>query len=283
MVASDQAKLSGKVALVTGASRGIGRAIALAFAEAGADVAVNYRSRAADAEMVRDRIRALGRRSVAIAADVSVAADVQRLVGEVRAALGPVDLLVNNAGIARPQRLDEITEADWDEIIDVNLKSCFLVTQAVLAEMRSRGFGRIINLSSVAAQIGGVISPQYAASKAGMLGMMRYYARHLAREGITVNAIAPALIETDMVTTNVNARAGSDSGGAVRVGGRSGRRRRDARRQRLHHGTDDQREWRLVPDIARRGRGLDRARELEVRRKLMACQSLFAWSARFVP
>ena len=199
--------LAGRVALVTGASRGIGRAIALAVAEAGADVAVNYRSRAADADMVRDRIRALGRRSIAIAADVSVAADVQRLVGEVRAALGPVDLLVNNAGIARPQRLDEITEADWDEIIDGNLKSCFLVTQAVLADMRSRGFGRIINLSSVAAQIGGVISPQYAASKAGMLGMMRYYARHLAREGITVNAIAPALIETDMVTTNVNARA----------------------------------------------------------------------------
>ena len=198
--------LSSRVALVTGASRGIGRAIALALAEAGADVAVNYRSRAADADMVRDRIRALGRRSVAIAADVSVAADVQRLVGEVRAALGPVDLLVNNAGIARQQRLDEITEADWDEIIDGNLKSCFLVTQAVLEDMRSRGFGRIINLSSVAAQIGGVVSPQYAASKAGMLGMMRYYARHLAREGITVNAIAPALIETDMVTTNLKAR-----------------------------------------------------------------------------
>lgn len=191
---------------MTGASRGIGRAIAIALAEAGADVAVNYRSRAADADMVRDRIRALGRKSIAIAADVSVAADVQRLVGEVRAALGPVDLLVNNAGIARPQPLDEITEADWDEIIDGNLKSCFLVTQAVLADMRSRGFGRIINLSSVAAQIGGVISPQYAASKAGVLGMMRYYARHLAREGITVNAIAPALIETDMVTTNMNAR-----------------------------------------------------------------------------
>ena len=199
-------ELAGRVALVTGASRGIGRAIALAFAEAGADVAVNYRSRAADADMVRDRIRTLGRRAVAIAADVSVAADVQRLVGEVRAALGPIDLLVNNAGIARPQPLDEITEADWDEIVDGNLKSCFLVTQAVLADMRSRGFGRIINLSSVAAQIGGVISPQYAASKAGMLGMMRYYARHLAREGITVNAIAPALIETEMVTTNMNAR-----------------------------------------------------------------------------
>jgi 3-oxoacyl-[acyl-carrier protein] reductase len=198
--------LASRVALVTGASRGIGEAIALALAGAGAAVAVNYKSRAADAEAVRDRIRALGRRSIAIAADVSLAADVQRLVDEVRTGLGPIDILVNNAGIARAQKLDEITEADWDQIIDGNLKSCFLVTQAVLPDMRSRRFGRIINLSSVAAQIGGVISPQYAASKAGMLGMTRYYARHLAREGITVNAIAPALIETDMVTSNPNAR-----------------------------------------------------------------------------
>jgi 3-oxoacyl-[acyl-carrier protein] reductase len=198
--------LASRVALVTGASRGIGEGIALALAEAGAAVAVNYKSRAADADAVRDRIRALGRRSIAIAADVSRAADVERLVGEVRAGLGPIDILVNNAGIARAQKLDEITEADWDQIIDGNLKSCFLVTQAVLPDMRSRRFGRIINLSSVAAQIGGVISPQYAASKAGMLGLTRYYARHLAREGITVNAIAPALIETDMVTSNPNAR-----------------------------------------------------------------------------
>jgi 3-oxoacyl-[acyl-carrier protein] reductase len=198
--------LGSRVALVTGASRGIGEAIALALAGAGAAVAVNYKSRAADADAVRDRIRALGRRSIAIAADVSLAADVQRLVDEVRTGLGPIDILVNNAGIARAQKLDEITEADWDQIIDGNLKSCFLVTQAVLPDMRSRRFGRIINLSSVAAQIGGVISPQYAASKAGMLGMTRYYARHLAREGITVNAIAPALIETDMVTSNPNAR-----------------------------------------------------------------------------
>jgi 3-oxoacyl-[acyl-carrier protein] reductase len=192
---------------VTGGSRGIGRAIALALAEAGADVAVNYKSRAADADAVKDRIRALGRQSIAIAADVSVAADVQRLASQVRGALGPIDILVNNAGIARPQQLEEITEGDWDEIVDGNLKSCFLVTQAVLPDMRSRRFGRIVNLSSVAAQIGGVISPQYAASKAGMLGLTRYYARHLAREGITVNAIAPALIETDMVASNRNARA----------------------------------------------------------------------------
>ena len=200
-------KLSGRVALVTGASRGIGRAIALALAEAGANVAVNYRSRTSDAKDVADRIQQLGRTSTVVAADVSVAQDVHRLVDHVTTHLGPIDILVNNAGIAQPQPLDAITEADWDTIVDVNLKSCFLMTQAVLPDMRRRQFGRIINLSSVAAQVGGVISPQYAASKAGMLGLTRYYARHLAREGITVNAIAPALVETDMVTSNPNARA----------------------------------------------------------------------------
>jgi 3-oxoacyl-[acyl-carrier protein] reductase len=199
--------LSGRVALVTGASRGIGRSIALALAEAGASVAVNFRSRARDAAEVAARIHQIGRASTVVAADVSVAQDVTRLVTDVAERLGPIDILVNNAGIARPQPLDAITEADWDEIVDVNLKSCFLVTQAVLPGMRSRRFGRIINLSSVAAQVGGVISPQYAASKAGMLGLTRYYARHLAAEGITVNAIAPALVETEMVTSNPNARA----------------------------------------------------------------------------
>jgi 3-oxoacyl-[acyl-carrier protein] reductase len=202
---SDREKLAGRVALVTGASRGIGRAIAIALGDAGSDVAVNYKSRAEEAQAVCDRIVAAGRRAIAVRADVSRAQEVQRLIDEVRSSLGPIDILVNNAGIARPQKLDDISEADWDEIVDGNLKSCFLVTQAALPEMRSRRFGRIINLSSVAAQVGGVISPQYAASKAGMLGLTRFYARHLAREGVTVNAIAPALIETEMVTSNPNA------------------------------------------------------------------------------
>jgi 3-oxoacyl-[acyl-carrier protein] reductase len=113
---------------------------------------------------------------------------------------------VNNAGIARPQAIEDITEADWDETLTVNLKSCFLMTQAALPGMRSRQWGRIVNISSVAAQIGGVIGPHYAASKAGMLGLTRSYAQRLAKEGITVNAIAPALVETDMVTSNPNAR-----------------------------------------------------------------------------
>jgi 3-oxoacyl-[acyl-carrier protein] reductase len=199
--------LKGRVALVTGSSRGIGRAIALALAEAGADIALNYLTRAAGAASAEAQIREMNRRCVSIQADVSVAKDVARLLGECEERLGPVDILVNNAGIARPQAIEEITERDWDEVIAVNLKSCFLVTQAVLPGMRARKWGRVVNLSSVAAQVGGVVGPHYAASKAGMHGLTHYYARHLAKEGITVNAIAPALIETDMVAANPNARA----------------------------------------------------------------------------
>ena len=197
--------LTGRTALVTGASRGIGRAVALALAEAGADVAVNYRSAAEAAREVESQIAALGRRAIAVQADVSSAADVARLVGTVEERLGGIDILVNNAGIARPQPLTEITEQDWDELIAVNLKSCFLVTQAVLPGMRARRWGRIVNISSVAAHVGGVVGPHYAASKAGMLGLTHSYAALLAQEGITANAISPALIDTDMVRNNLNA------------------------------------------------------------------------------
>ena len=198
-------ELQGKVALVTGSSRGIGRAIAVALARAGADVAINYKTRADEAKQVESEIAGLGRRCIAIQADVSLSSDVDRLVDAVRTELGPIDILVNNAGIARVQGIDEITEKDWDELIAVNLKSCFLMTQAVLPDMRARHWGRIINLSSVAAHVGGVVGPHYAASKAGMLGLTHFYASRLAQEGITVNAISPALIETEMVTANLNA------------------------------------------------------------------------------
>lgn len=158
-------------------------------------MAVNYRSRQPDIEGC-----------LIAQADVSQASEVERLVKTVEAQLGPVEILVNNAGITRPQPLDAITERDWDELIAINLKSCFLVTQAVLPGMRARRWGRIINISSVAAQTGGVVGPHYAASKAGMIGLTHSYANLLAREGITVNAIAPALIETEMVTSNPKAR-----------------------------------------------------------------------------
>jgi 3-oxoacyl-[acyl-carrier protein] reductase len=199
-------ELTGKIALVTGGSRGIGRAAALSLAKAGADVAVNFQHREAEAQAVCREIEGIGRRALELRADVSEAAEVARLVETVQKGLGGVDILVNNAGISRPQPLPEITEQDWDDVLTINLKSMFLVTQAVLPGMRERKWGRIINLSSVAAQLGGVIGPHYAASKAGAIGLTHSYAALLAKEGITANAIAPALVETEMVTSNPKAR-----------------------------------------------------------------------------
>ncbi len=199
-------ELTGKVALVTGAGRGVGRAIALALAANGVHVAVNFRSRQAEADEVRSQIEALGKRCVLIGSDVSLAAEVSSLVEIVQRELGPIGILVNNAGIARPEPVEGITEQSWDEVLAVNLKSQFLLIQAVLPLMRTQRWGRIINLSSVAAQVGGVVGPHYAASKAGILGLTHYYAALLTKEGITVNAIAPALINTDMITGNPKAR-----------------------------------------------------------------------------
>jgi 3-oxoacyl-[acyl-carrier protein] reductase len=178
----------------------------VALARAGADVAVNDRTREDAARETAEQITALGRRCLVVTADVSVAAEITRLAAAVEAGLGPIAVLVNNAGVARPLPLDQLTEQDFDEMIAVNLKSAFLLTQAVLPGMRARRWGRVINMSSIAAQTGGVIGPHYAASKAGMLGLTHSYAALLAKEGITVNAIAPALIETEMITSNPKAR-----------------------------------------------------------------------------
>jgi 3-oxoacyl-[acyl-carrier protein] reductase len=191
---------SGKIALISGASRGIGRGCAVALAEAGADIAVNYRNREESARETCSLIESLGRRAIPIQADVSMASDVGRMIKTIERELGAVGILVNNAGIAKRHPLDEIREEDWDEIIAVNLKSAFLVTQAVLPGMRARRWGRIVNISSGAAQIGGVVGPHYAASKAGVLGLTHAYASLLIKEGITANAVAPSLIETEMVT-----------------------------------------------------------------------------------
>ena len=197
--------LKNRVALVTGGSRGIGAGIAVALATAGAAVAVNYREQGAAAQSVCAEIASLGRKAIAVQADVSRAQEITRMVSELESSLGPVDILVNNAAIAKPRPFEEITETEWDEILRVNLKSVFLVTQAVIAGMRKRKWGRIINLSSVAAQTGGAVGAHYAASKAGIIGLTHSCASSFIKDGITVNAIAPALIETDMVTSNPNA------------------------------------------------------------------------------
>jgi 3-oxoacyl-[acyl-carrier protein] reductase len=198
--------LLGKRALVTGASRGIGREIARALGGAGAQVALNYRRREQEAQSLHQEITRAGGRAITIRADVSKSNEINSLMRQVTEAFGGIDILINNAGIAYPKAVEELTEDDWDETLDTNLKSAFLITQAVLPTMRAQRWGRLVFLSSVAAQVGGVIGPHYAASKAGMHGMMHYYAAHLAKEGITSNVIAPALIRTEMVTSNPRAK-----------------------------------------------------------------------------
>jgi 3-oxoacyl-[acyl-carrier protein] reductase len=188
-----------RVALVTGGSRGIGRAVALALAQSGADVAVNYRERALEAKAVCETIRAQGRRSVALAADVSRADAVAALVRAAQDTLGPIDVLINNAGIALVRGVDDLTEADFDHTMAVNLKSAFLCIQAVLPGMRARGWGRIVNISSGAARGAGAIGPHYNASKAALEGLTRGYAARLVKHGITVNAVSPSLIDTEMI------------------------------------------------------------------------------------
>ena len=192
--------LTNRVALVTGGSRGIGRAIALALADAGANVAVNYREAADNAHAVADALRAAGRRAIAVAADVSDGIAVAHMVTQIVTDLGPIDLLINNAGIAQIRTVDELTEADFDHTITVNLKSAFLCTQAVLPHMRAQRWGRIVNISSGAARGAGGIGVHYNASKAGIEGLTRGYAARLVTEGITVNAVAPSLIDTDMMS-----------------------------------------------------------------------------------
>jgi 3-oxoacyl-[acyl-carrier protein] reductase len=207
--------LAGKIALVTGGSRGIGRACAVALAQAGADVAVNYRERQDAAREVCSLLERLGRRAFPIQADVSRSSDVSRMVKAVEGELGTIEILVNNAGVARRYPWDQVPEEGWDEIMNTNLKSAFLVTQAVLPGMRARKWGRIINISSSAAATGGVVGPYYAASKAGLLGLTHGYASLTLKEGITVNAVAPSLIETDMALQDLRVDPKSTSIGRL--------------------------------------------------------------------
>ncbi len=200
--------LTGRVALVTGASRGIGAAIALGLAEAGARVAINYRERAVEAENVAAAVTAAGSRAITLQADVSNNEAVATMLRRMTDQFGAPDILINNAGIALIRGIDDLTEADFDQTISVNLKSVFLCTQAVLPHMRTQGWGRIVNISSGAARGAGGVGLHYNASKAGMEGLTRGYAARLVKQHITVNAVAPSLIETDMVRSGVASSPG---------------------------------------------------------------------------
>jgi len=196
----DVGPLTGKKAIVTGSGRGIGRAIALAFASAGADVVVNARTEA-NARAVADEIEALGRKALVIAADVSNTAAAEALINDVLGQWQTLDILVNNAGITRDGLLMRMKEEDWDSVLDVNLKSAFNTTKAASRAMMRQKRGAIINISSVVGIMGNPGQANYAASKAGLIGFTKATARELAGRGITVNAIAPGFIATEM--TNV--------------------------------------------------------------------------------
>lgn len=192
--------LTGKVALVTGGGRGIGRAVAVALAAAGATVVVNYRGNAAAAEETVAAIRAADGSAEAIQADVGQAAEVERLVKAVVETHGRLDILVNNAGITRDTLLLRMKEEDFDQVIETNLRGAFLCTKAALRPMGKQRGGRIINLTSVIGIIGNAGQANYAAAKAGLIGFTKATAREMASRSITVNAIAPGFIETEMTS-----------------------------------------------------------------------------------
>lgn len=190
--------LEGKTALVTGGSRGIGRAIALELARQGADVAINYARNAEAATQVVAEIEALGRRAVALPADVGDYDQAAALVEATVTTLGRLDILVNNAGIVRDTLLLRMQEADWDEVLRVNLKGAFNTGKAAARFMARQRAGRIINISSVSGLMGQVGQANYSASKAGLIGLTKSMARELAGRGVTVNVVAPGFVSTDM-------------------------------------------------------------------------------------
>lgn len=190
--------LKGKTALVTGGSRGIGRAIALELAAQGANIVVNYTRNAEMAAGVVAELEALGVQALAVQADVSVASEAERLVDQAAALTGQIDLLINNAGITRDTLLIRMKEEDWDDVLQINLKGAFLMTKLVGKAMLKKKAGRIVNITSVVGVMGNPGQANYAASKAGLIGLTKSAAKEFASRGITVNAVAPGFIRTDM-------------------------------------------------------------------------------------
>lgn len=192
-------RLSGRRALVTGASRGIGRAVALRLAAEGASVALNYRAGREEAEAAAAEIEASGGSAAVVQGDVAAAEQAEALVGAAAEAMGGLDILVNNAGLTRDNLLMRLSEEDWDAALNTNLKGAFLCAKAAIRPMLRQRFGRIVNMSSVVALTGNPGQANYAAAKAGLIGFTRTVAREVASRGVTVNALAPGFIETQMI------------------------------------------------------------------------------------
>jgi 3-oxoacyl-(acyl-carrier-protein) reductase len=193
------ARLEGKIALVTGASRGLGRAIALELSHEGAQVALNFRTGEAEARRVAGEIAAQGGKSAVIRADVSVAAEARALIAQVIERFGRIDILVNNAGITRDKSLKKLTDDDWAEVIATNLNSVYYCTSAAMRPMCDQRFGRIVNISSFVGQAGNFGQANYSASKGGIIAFTKTVAIELAKHNVTVNALAPGFTETDML------------------------------------------------------------------------------------
>lgn len=190
-------ELEGKIALVTGAAQGIGRAIALLLAQKGADIVISDINLEKAEEMAKE-IEALGRKAMAIKVDVANTNDVERMVEAILERFGQIDILVNNAGIARDKLILRMTEVDWDSVLNVNLKGTFNCTKAVIKHMSKQRKGKIVNIASVVGEMGNAGQANYSASKAGVIGFTKTIAREFAQRGINVNAIAPGYIETPM-------------------------------------------------------------------------------------
>jgi 3-oxoacyl-[acyl-carrier protein] reductase len=198
--------LTGKTALVTGGSRGIGKAIAIALANAGADVAITYREQADKAMAVADEINAIGRKCVAVQVDITQDAEIKSALAKIAEELGAPTIVINNAGIVRDNYLRFLARDDWDAVINTNLTGAFTVCKSSLPPMLRAKWGRIINISSDAAYVGDIRRANYSAAKAGLLGLTRALAREVAGQGITVNSVCPGMIETEMTLDMDDAR-----------------------------------------------------------------------------
>lgn len=191
-------RLSGKAAVVTGSSRGVGRNVALAYAREGADVLVNYSSSEGPALQLVDEMKSLGCKAVAVRADVAVKADVEAMMAAAKENFGRLDILVNNAGFTRPNMLYKMTEAEWDAVVDAHLKGPFLCVQAAFKYFKEQNYGKIINVSSVAGLVGTVGQINYSAAKGGILSFTKSVAREMARYNVSANVISLGIVETDM-------------------------------------------------------------------------------------
>lgn len=209
--------LEGQVALVTGASRGIGRAVALSLAEAGADVALSFGSRSAEADAVKNEVTAHGVKAVTLQADLSDPANADTLIAQTVDALGGINIVVNNAGITRDNLALRMSDEEWDSVLTVNLTSAFHICRAALKPMLRQRSGRIINVTSIAGVVGNPGQANYSAAKAGLIGMTKALAREVASRSITVNAVAPGFIDTEMTTALPDA-VQSSALGAIPLG-----------------------------------------------------------------